>query len=651
MLLDLTKRKHKPLYYYPHIDGLRAIAVMSVVIHHIYEKFLPGGFIGVDVFFVISGYLITNIILKEIGKGAFSFIDFYERRIRRIFPALFGVLIFTLLGSYFILLPSDFIQMSKGLLGTLYFVSNVVFWRELQAGYFAAMDSALNPLVHTWSLAVEEQFYVFFPVLILLAYKFGLRKLQLIVFLLFLTSLFLAEIFVTKKPVATFFLSPFRIYELIMGAALALNLIPNSSSKHLLNLLSFVGVSLIIYSAIFFNNLTNFPGVSALIPTIGAVLVIYCGINGSKGFIKVLEFKILVYIGLISYSLYLWHWPIIVFFKYIFLNTDINFVNSLIIFIVCILVASFSYFIIEQPFRNKKFLTTRTIFLIAGILIAIFTFLAYSGISTSGYKQRYTSEINNLDLAREPEHTYKKCDQKFSIDELCIIGDKSSNEEVILFGDSHLMSWAPALNDSLKEKNKKGVLVMLSACPPLIDVYAYKSNKLSEECRGRSKFIKEIVKNTKAKEIVLSGYWAEYEKEIKEVKAHKKHSNNKNKLSVGLENTVEYLLEKGLIVKVIGPVPTYEKSVPLMLAKELITGKELFDKTKNTQLQKTRNFMNSVKKYKKEENFKYINPIEWICERECLVKENKNTLYFDSNHLNVRGSKKYKDNLTKALFE
>jgi len=636
MFFDLTKKKHKPLKYFPQIDGLRAIAVISVVIHHINEEILPGGFIGVDVFFVISGYLITNIILKEINNGKFSFINFYERRIRRIFPALFGVLLFTLIGSYLILLPSDFIQMSQGLLGTLYFISNIVFWKELQAGYFAAMDSALNPLVHTWSLAVEEQFYVFFPILIILTYRFGAKKLLLIFFLLFVLSLLLAEIFVTQKPVATFFLSPFRAYELILGAILALNLIPHTDSKFLLNSLSITGLSLIIFSTLFFNEDTVFPGFSALIPVIGSALVIYATINNSKGFLKVLEFKILVYIGLISYSLYLWHWPIIVFIKYIYLNIDINFITFWLVFAICILVASFSYFIIEQPFRDKNFLSTKKIFLAATIFVVLFTFIGISGIYTSGYKNRYTQEINALDLAREPEHIYKHCDQKLSIDELCLIGDKNSDEEVILFGDSHLMSWAPALNEALKEKNKKGLLVMLSACPPLLDIESFRAAKVSKACRERSKIIRQIIKNKKRKEIVLSAVWPTYEMQ-------------EEKLSVKLENTIDFFLKEGLIVKVIGPVPIYKNSVPLMLAREKISGKEMFEKTKNSQLIKSKNFIESVNKYKNEENFKFINPINWICAKECSVKENQNTLYFDSNHLNVRGAMKYKDNISNSL--
>ena len=649
MLSKLTKIRHQPLKYFPHIDGLRAIAVISVVLHHISEELLPGGFIGVDVFFVISGYLITNIILKELEKQSFSFTGFYERRIRRIFPALFGVLTFTLIGSFFIFLPSDFYNMSKGLLGTLFFISNIVFWKELQAGYFAAMDSALNPLVHTWSLAVEEQFYVFFPILLIFLHKFSAKYLLLIFASLFFGSLFLAELFVTNKPVATFFLSPFRAYELLAGSILALNIIPQLKSKIFLNVLALGGVSLILYSSFFFNSNTLFPGISALVPVLGSAAVIYSGISGSPWILNLIKIRFLVFIGLISYSLYLWHWPIIVFYKYYFLNIHIDFLIGSLIFIICVVLSSFSYFVIEQPFRDRKFLTTKTIYTYALISIVSFAFIGSLGIYTSGFSNQHSNKVIVLDKFREPEHVYKHCDDKFNIEDLCYIGDLTSKEEVILFGDSHLMSWAPAFDKLLSENNKKGVLVMLSNCPPFMNIKNW-SRRIG--CPDRADIIQRLISDESiTKEIILSGYWPAYYSNMDNLELVRESHIEGNKISYALEETIKYLNNEGMNITVIGPVPVYSKSVPFMLANEIRWNKELFDRSKTKQLTINKEFLTSIKKLDQNNLINFINPLDWICEYDCIVEESNIPLYFDSNHLNVYGSLKYKDNIAKELFK
>lgn len=208
--------------YRSDIDGLRAVAVLAVVAHHFWPELLTGGYVGVDVFFVISGFLITKIIHKEVAESRFSFVDFYDRRIRRIFPALFAMLGATLIAGWFLMLPSDYLATFKASLGTLFFSANVVFWRQMAAGYFAATDASTNPLLHTWSLGVEEQFYIVFPILLILMAKYWPQRQVIFLLAVAVVSLGLAQYLLAAKPVAVFFLTPFRAWELLVGALLAL---------------------------------------------------------------------------------------------------------------------------------------------------------------------------------------------------------------------------------------------------------------------------------------------------------------------------------------------------------------------------------------------------------------------------------------------
>ena len=282
------------------IDGLRAIAVLAVVFHHLSAPLVPGGYVGVDVFFVISGYLITSIISREMAEGRFTFTGFYERRARRIFPALFAMLAVTLAAGYFLLLPSDMVATLRGALGTLFFASNVVFWRDMAAGYFAATDAALNPLLHTWSLAVEEQFYVFFPILLLLCYRYARRHIVWVLIVGAAVSLGSAALLVKNKSVAVFFLSPFRAWELLAGSLLAFNAVPLLRSRALRELIAAAGFAAIVVACFLFDSKTTFPGLTALVPVLGAVAIIHAGASGSSFVGNLLQLRPMVCVGLIS---------------------------------------------------------------------------------------------------------------------------------------------------------------------------------------------------------------------------------------------------------------------------------------------------------------------------------------------------------------
>lgn len=267
--------------YRPDIDGLRAIAVMAVVLHHLSADWVPGGFIGVDVFFVISGYLITRIISREIADGTFTFSRFYERRIRRLFPALFTVLAFVLVAGWFVLLPSDYLATLRASAATLLFSANVLFW-HVQTDYFAA-DAKLNPLLHMWSLGVEEQFYLLFPVVVLMIHRWMPRWLLPAMLAGFGLSLALSIVFTPSSFVASYFLLPTRAWEMLAGGLLAVIPLRKPGSRYWRELLALAAMLAILIPAFQYTQQTPFPGHAALLPVLGTAVLIWLGGGGAHG--------------------------------------------------------------------------------------------------------------------------------------------------------------------------------------------------------------------------------------------------------------------------------------------------------------------------------------------------------------------------------
>ena len=646
------KINHKPERYFAHIDGLRAIAVMSVVLHHLMPEFVPGGFIGVDVFFVISGYLITGILIREMESDKFSFLGFYERRARRIFPALFAVLLFTLLGSYILFLPSDFVNTLRGAFGTVFFISNIVFWRDLAEGYFAAMDGALNPLVHTWSLAVEEQFYVLFPILLLIFFKFKFNNFFLIFILIFFISLIGSEYFINTKSVAVFFLSPFRAWELIAGSILALGSLPVIRSRVLRDVCSLVGLSSIFFACFYFDKYTSFPGISALIPVLGSAAIIHSGMSGEGTIIKFIKFKPFIFVGLISYSLYLWHWPIIVFAKY--LNPIETFSANIVIFLLLlsVFISTISYYVIEQPFRTKNVFSRKFIFSSSIFAMILFSLFTIQGIKMEGFKNRFTSKILAFDKARIPEVTsYRDCDDIINAENWCIIGDKFSDDSVLLFGDSHLLSWAPVLDKVLLKRKQKGIFAMQSNCPPIIDL-EYWMARIG--CAEKNQSVKKFISsNTKASQVIISGYWPAYFQHADElpikVKGIKKNNEPHSIPHYGVANTIKWIMNMNKQVILIGPVPVYDKSVPMLLALNELNKKDYLKSNYDDQLIKSGSFNEIVDNYNDKKGFLYINPLKWLCDPNCITAVKEISIYHDSNHLNSYGANQFEKNYLEEL--
>lgn len=393
--------------YRPEIDGLRAVAVISVILYHAKITIsgftlFSGGFIGVDIFFVISGYLISSIIFKElITTGNFSFKNFYERRIRRILPALLFVMLVSLILGTILLLPNNFVDFSKSLLYSLIFNSNFYFWYSGQE--YGAPEGLLKPLLHTWTLSVEEQFYIFFPIIVLIIFKFFKKYLFDFLFLGFVLSLFLSTWGNNNHPELNFYILPTRGWELLAGSILAYHEIKSDNQKKISvinSILNGLGFLFIGYSIFFFDNELLHPSYYTLLPIVGVSLIIYFS-RDNQLTTKILSSKLFVSIGLISYSLYLWHYPIYAFVRNTGFVID-NFFHILIL-VVIIILSFLTYLFIEKPARNFKY-KFRNILFFLSLTISILICLSLFVIHKKGefnYFNIYKSDNLKIDLAKQ----------------------------------------------------------------------------------------------------------------------------------------------------------------------------------------------------------------------------------------------------------
>lgn len=443
--------------YRTEIDGLRALAVLPVIFFHGGFETFTGGFVGVDIFFVISGYLITSIILFEIKSDQFQIINFYERRARRIIPALFVVMLTCLPFSWFILMPEDLEAFSKSLIAVSLFSSNFLFWHT--SGYFD-IAAELNPLLHTWSLAVEEQYYILFPIFLLLAWQYSRRWITLILSVIMITSLLAAQWGSGKIPTFTFFMLPTRGWELLIGALVALYLartIELDIKKNIANqILSLLGVLLIFYAVFVFDKETPFPSFYTLVPTIGTALIICFSENTYIG--KLLSCKPIVTIGLMSYSAYLWHQPLIAFGRHADLGEPTIIFSSILV-VATFILAYFTWRYVEIPCRNRTGFKRINLILLVIIGTCFFVAIGLTGYINQGFKRYY---FDNRLNDKEKEvfkvlsiHTKGNLYSEMYDNGNCIFWDKTVNdifekrfqqcamkygEAVLVLGDSHAMN-------------------------------------------------------------------------------------------------------------------------------------------------------------------------------------------------------------------
>jgi len=510
------------LAYRPDIDGLRAIAVLAVLFFHAEISGFSGGFVGVDIFFVISGFLITSILLKDIQEGHFTIAGFYERRIRRIFPALFPVISVILAVGAFLFDANAIKAFGRSVMATTLFSSNILFWRE--TGYFSA-PSLQMPLLHTWSLAVEEQFYILFPLALAFINRYLRRQYLPWILTAAILSLILSIYGTSRFPVGTFYLVPSRAWELMVGSLLALGVLPYPSSSLLRNLLSSAGIGLILYSICFYTKMTLFPGYNAAAPVLGAALIIYSGNGGFPTLVaRVLRAKPLVFVGLISYSLYLWHWPFVTFTKYM-LFRPFNVYDRVIIILASLVVSTLSWKYIEQPFRGKQPVIPdrRRLFAIASVVMII-------AVGVGGLIQCMKCMDGRLDLfspgltatlakvQKDPMwDRYRRWEMADFIKKRLIparVGDERAKPTFALWGDSHARALIHSIDDEALKSGMSGYVITNPAQPPVIGM-----NKISVDenhirtyhdlDRQNTEIIRFLKAHPEIKTIILSARWTE----------------------------------------------------------------------------------------------------------------------------------------------
>ena len=650
--------------YRPEIDGLRAIAIGAVILYHAQinvfgHQSFKGGFIGVDIFFVISGYLITSIILKELlTNDSFSFKHFYERRIRRILPALLFVMLVSLPFTWMYLIPSSFVDFSKSILYSLGFSSNFYFWYSGQR--YADESGLLKLFLHTWSLSVEEQYYIIFPIVLLIVFKYFRQYLIHILILGFIISLGLADWGSKNHPQFNFYVLPTRGWELLAGSILAYFEINNghrSKNKALNLILPTIGLLLIGHSILFFNDKMFHPSFYTLSPIIGVCLIIWFS-HKDELITKILSLKLFVGIGLISYSLYLWHYPIFALSRIVEFTGGGVFKKLSLVFLILI-VSIFSYYFVEKPFRNKnnKF---KVIFSLIAIFISVLMIFNFCVIQKDGYPNR-VPEILRGDLYG-PWELLKNQNGETCNDNIggCKFGT-SSNKKVYIIGDSHMGSLLFNLKDRIVKSNYQFITSTIGGCLfyPSFNMVNNKTQKIDEKC-NESYFekLKQTLSNDKNSIIIFGGrhplYLSNYFFDNKEGGVEGLEWNYKY-VSSGKYDTIQNSFKSEILefsknnkIILIYPIP----EVGWNSKEKLLTQWSKNKFSKNTDLKYITTSFNVYRERTKSsfelldsikgDNIYRVYPHKLFCDtsikNRCVTHDDKNVFYADANHLSIKGA-------------
>lgn len=644
--------------YRAEIDGLRAIAVVSVILYHAQivifgRDWFEGGFIGVDIFFVISGYLITRIILTELEQtNAFSFIKFYERRARRILPMLLVVIAICILFAWQKLLPLDLVDFAKSALSAIGFGSNFYFY--FSTTEYGADSALLKPLLHTWSLGVEEQFYIVVPIIILVIWKFARASLLTLLIVMLIISIQFSDVMEVSNSELNFFLPISRFWELLVGSIIAFIELKYGRSRNplLTQTLPIIGLFLITHSILFFDANTPHPSFQTVIPILGIALILaFCSTHDFVG--KLLSYKPIVGIGLISYSLYLWHFPIFAFGRIGSSNPTI-YEKIEWILLACIL-SVISYFIIEKTFRKANFISVRWFFSLILITAVGLIAINYQIIYKSGYSNRLppllSKNLSELKIKvwRIKDDQGRICQNQTK--NFCGVFNSDELTNIYLVGDSHLSAIAPTLRENLAG-NFNLVEMNRTSCPFVLDVPLLDPNGIEVKACDRTWQQLRFENIRSNNSIVIIGgrfpvylsnqYFNNNEGGIEGGKWKYRFGKNKHSINDSFRKTIDLLTSNNIYVVLLYPIPEVGVNVPSYLLnqkrsfeiKSLSTDFDVYLKRSES----TFEMFNSVDSPKIFRVYPHLKLCDEQNTRRCYTHNTEDVFYVDDDHLSAKGS-------------
>jgi peptidoglycan/LPS O-acetylase OafA/YrhL len=636
------------LAYRRDIDGLRAIAVIAVVLFHFGVPGVTGGFVGVDVFFVISGYLITSIIWRERERGRFSFLDFWARRARRILPALIVMMFVSLVVGWFLMAPKDYSELGRSIHNQVIFISNLFFMR--QDGYFDTA-SDMKPMLHTWSLSVEEQFYIAFPLLLTLLSS-RLKQWRSALFVLLLMSFAASVWAVSREPDKAFFLLPMRAWELLAGSMLAV--MPARgwrASPMLAQTVSLISLGLILVAVFGYDDSTAFPGAAALLPVLGVVGLIWANGQQVTWVGQLLGSRVMVGIGLISYSWYLWHWPVLVLGKYASIFGLAPW-ELAALFILSLLLGYGSWRFVEGPFRERRLLASNRSILAAGVIgLAGLGLIGKSLVWSDGFAWRLPPQALQFAQAHTWSPALMSClsdDKKNTHRELCQFGPQTSPAQALVWGDSHASALIPALNDASSKYDFGITQAGYAGCLPF-----YRKENTSG-CRAFNERVTLLLGKEHFSDVVLVARWSLYVYGQRSgdtgASIHDPATGKYDRViaeqlfNEGLKNLVQQIRASGHRVWLVKEVPLQDFNVPYRLSRLAMLGRPTDrEGLPLAEHQQRQAYISSVFEQiaATDPGVRLLDPATKLCDASgwCRVEHGGKSLYTDDNHLSIEGTR------------
>ena len=641
----MTGEQRGDLSYRPDIDGLRALAVMAVALYHAEIPGFSGGFVGVDIFFVISGYLITRIIAAGARRGDFSFLDFYERRARRLLPALFLVATAVTLFTLAYKSPRDTAIFGESVSLFAVFAANFFFYDQLD--YFAD-PAAFYPLLHTWSLAVEEQFYLIWPPLLLLLWRWRPERVFAALAALAALSLAASVVAVAYDPQLAFFHTPFRLWQLGAGGLLALAppvFAGGRGQRARRDGAAALGLALMVGSIAFYSDQTPFPGLAAIPPTLGAALVIAAGAGGEAGRVgALLSARPAVFVGLCSYSFYLWHWPALSAARYLSFE-PLSIAQSIGVLVVAFLLAALTWAYVERPFRGAgQVLGRQGVFACAGAGIAAFLLFGWAVQETNGLPGRFPALAP---LFTEDARRYGPAPASCAplpgrrrgeiADDLldgvdprsCALRQAAEGRPVVaLAGDSHAWALAPGLALWAEQADVTLYVLWSPTCPPFIGADRPVKTRFFD-CARHNAAMPDVAKALGARHVLLAAQWSRYEPRLD--------------LAAGITATAKALRDRGVEPVLIAEVPAQLGHTPTLVFRARSLDRPYpLARDRETLEVPLRAARDAVAQGAAAAKLRLLDPGDHLCpDGDCAVmSEDGATLYADSHHLNRIGARR-----------